>query len=156
MLLIHFLARYLYPFSMKRIIITTDFSYHSKHAIEYVLQLMREAQIACQLLLVNTYIVQQTDPKQVIILNDELKKRSKQGLEQEKIEALKKNTNPLITIETNSQMGSLTNVIKQMLHTYKVDFVAMGKDGGRHVEQVANLLKEQECPLLITYINRRG
>jgi hypothetical protein len=140
---------------MKRIIIPTDFSYHSKHTIEYILNFMRETKIRCQLLLVNTYMVQQTNPTQVILMNDELKKKSKIGLELERIDALKKNTNPLITVETNSQMGSLTNVIKQMLQAEKIDLVAMGKDGGRHVEQIASLLREIECPLLITYINRK-
>src|SRR5665647_862696 len=140
-----------YYLDMKRILVTTDFSCHSKHTIDYVLNFLCETQIPCQLLLVNTYMVQQTDPKQVILLNDELKKKSKEGLEREREEAMKKVTNPRISIDVISHMGSLKNIIMQMLKTDKMDLVAMGKDGGKNVETIAALLKQQQCPLLITY-----
>ena len=114
---------------------------------------MDKAQIPCQIFLVNTYMVQQTDPKQVILINDELKRKSKEGLESELEEALSKNNNPQISINITSQMGSLTNVIRQMIQTEKIDLVAMGKDGGKHVEKVAALLKHHGCPLLVTFLH---
>ena len=136
---------------MTKIIITTDFSKDSKYTLEYVLNFMCKTQMPCKLLLLNTFMVQETDPKQVILLNDELKKKSKEGLERERAEALDKNPNPNITIELNSQMGSLKNVVRSLLLNDKFDLVAMGKDGGKHVEQIAALLKQIRCPLLITY-----
>lgn len=114
---------------------------------------MKETQISCQILLVNTYMVQISDPGQVIFLNDELRMKSKKGLERESLEALTFNTNPLISIETNSRMGSVVNVVRQIVKAEKIDLVAMGRDGGKHVEQMSILLKEQGCPLLITSLN---
>jgi len=137
---------------MKRILITTDFSANSKHTIEYVLDFLHDTKILSEILLVNTFMVQQTDPLQVIRQNDEFKMRSRAGLEKEKSEALKKINNSNISVNTSSHMGTLSNVILQLLKKEKIDLVAMGKDGGRHVETVAALLREKECPLLITYL----
>jgi nucleotide-binding universal stress UspA family protein len=137
---------------MKSILIATDFSCHSKYTIEFVLNFLRDTQIACKILLVNTYMVQQTDPGQVILLNDELKQKSKLGLEQARKSASEINKNPNISIETSSHLGSLKYVILQLLGKEKVDLVAMGKNGGKHVDTISILLKQQACPLLITYI----
>lgn len=137
---------------MKNILIPTDFSRHSEYALEYVLDLMNELNIPCRLILVNTFIVNKTDPELIISVNDHLKKISKEGLAAQKEIALKKKTKAPITIETISQMGSLNNVILQFLQREKIDLVAMGKDGGRHVENVSAILKKQHCPLLITYV----
>lgn len=94
--------------------------------------------------------IQQTDPLQVISFNDELKRRSKAGLERQCADAMRRITNKNITVETASHMGSLNNVILQLLRKEGIDLVAMGKDGGKHVESVSSLLKLQQCPLLIT------
>lgn len=136
---------------MKTILIPTDFSSHARYNLEYVLNLVRDTQVPCKLLLVNTYMVQQTDPREVISLNDELKQISKKGLELEKQHALRLSTNPNIQIETASHMGSLGNVVVQLLRRQKIDLVAMGKNGGKHVDSIATLLKQHKCPLLITY-----
>lgn len=141
-----------YPANMKRILIATDFSIHSKHSIQCVLKHLHDTQTPSQLLLLNTFIVQQTDPARVILENDELKKRSKAGLEQERIEALKLVKSPDVSIETASHMGSLNNVIAQLVHKEKYDLVAMGRDGGRHVASVSALLKQLHFPLFITYL----
>lgn len=137
---------------MKRILIATNFSAHSGCTIKYVLNLFKDTQIPCHILLVNTYMVQQTDPLQVILVNDELKSRSKQNLETEKVCALALIDQAAITIETSSHLGTLKNVVQHLLQKDKIDLVAMGKNGGRHVETVANLLKKLKCPLLITYL----
>lgn len=137
---------------MKKILITTDFSPHSKNTIQYVLDFLQETKIPCELNLLNTYMVLQNDASQVISLNDELKKKSKAGLLKEESEAKSQIKNPLISVHTTSTMGSLKNVIFQMLKKEKYDLVAMGKDGGKHVETIQGLLKQEKCPLLITYI----
>lgn len=138
---------------MRNILVTTDFSKHSRHTLMYVLKFLQETQIPCKIHLLNTYVVQNTDPDVIIALNDEMKRKSIEGLEQEKSEALKLLTNPNIVIETYSQLGSLNNVILQFLKKTSIDLVAMGKNGGRHVETVSQLLKKQQCPLLVTYLN---
>ena len=114
---------------------------------------MQDTQIPCHITLVNTYMVQQTDPSQVIELNDQLKRKSKTGLEQELISAQTKVKNPLITLDIVSHMGSLNNVVLQLIRNQAYDLVAMGKNGGKHVETISSLLKQQKCPLLTTYFN---
>jgi len=96
-------------------------------------------------------MVLQNDAKQVISLNDELKSKSKAGLLEEITQAQKQNKNPQVSIESISHMGSLKNVVHQVLKNEEIDLVAMGKDGGNHVEVISNLLKEEECPLLVTF-----
>jgi len=137
---------------MKKILIATDFSRHSRYTIEYILDLLEETQIACQICLLNTYMVQHTDPARVISLNDELKKKSKAGLERELDEMLKKVKNPKVSLEIASHMGSLNNVVLQMVQKEKYDMVAMGKSGGDNVETISKMLRQQKCPLLITYM----
>jgi nucleotide-binding universal stress UspA family protein len=137
---------------MKNILIPTDFSRHSEYALEYVLDLINEINLPCRLILVNTFIVNKTDHDLIIYVNDHLKKISKDGLAAQKEIALKKKSKTPITVETISQMGSLNNVILQFLQRERIDLVAMGKDGGRHVENVSAILKKLHCPLLITYV----
>jgi hypothetical protein len=137
---------------MKRILLPTDFTCHSKHTLEYVLNFLQDTQISCHITLVNTYMVQQTDPRQVIQLNDQLKQTSKKGLEQALDYAQSQIKNPLITVDIASHMGSLNNVVLQMIRDKEFDLVAMGKNGGKHVETISVLLKQLECPLLITYL----
>ena len=138
---------------MKRIIVTTNFSSHSKYTVEYVVNFLNATQIPCSILLVNTFMVQQTDPDQVILANDQLKQLSRQKLELERLEALKLITNSNISVETSSNMGSLNYVILNLIQKEKFDLVAMGKNGGRHVEAMSTMLKTKKCPLLITYMH---
>lgn len=139
---------------MKKILITTDFTFDAKYTIEFVLDLFRETQIPCRIILLNTFMIQQTDPGKIIALNDEMKLRSKTGLERQRTEAMDGVRNSNISIEIASHMGSLTNVILQLLSTNKIDMVAMGKNCGKHVEKVAALLEQKHCSLLITHAKR--
>ena len=136
---------------MKRVLITTDFTYHSKNAVKVALELFNDSQKPCHFVLMNTYLVPEVDPELIISANDKFKKISKAGLELEREEALKLNKNPLTTFETISQLGSLTNVTLQTIEKFNINLVVMGKNGGKHVDLVAALLKQQGCPLLITY-----
>ena len=137
---------------MKNVLIPTDFSPQSRYSLEYVLDFLQNSIEPARILLVNTYIVEQnSDPSRLVSLNDELKKISKAQLEQEVQWAKNLCLNPLVSIEGASHMGSLNNVILNILRREKIDLVAMGKGNGNHVEQVASLLKLQNCPLLITH-----
>lgn len=142
---------------MKSILIPTDFSSHSQYTLRYVLELIRETKSPSRVLLVNTYLVELKDDSQELVqLNDVLKSQSKKNLEKQKAQALEWVSNPNINIETASHMGSLTNVITNLIKREGIDLVAMGKDGGSHVEQIADLLKKLKCPLLTTYDKERG
>lgn len=137
---------------MKNVLITTDFSPHAKHTIEYVVDLLKDTQTNCRILLLNTYLPPLTSTTDVIKTNDEMKIRSKMRLEEEKkLATLCSRDNAKIKVEVSSRIGSLKNVISQLLEREKFDFVAMGKDGGKNVEKVAEILKKEECPLFITY-----
>lgn len=137
---------------MKKILVATDFSAHSRYTVEYILNLLEETQIPCKICLLNTYMVQHTDPSKVISHNDELRNSSQSGLENELREMQKKVKNPNISLEIASHMGSLNNVVLKMVLQDKFDMVAMGKSGGDNVETVSKLLRQQKCPLLITYL----
>jgi nucleotide-binding universal stress UspA family protein len=139
---------------MKSILIPTDFSMHSEYALEHVIGLMHDAKTACRLILVNTYMSPRVEREMIITMNDQLKRISRQGLEEQKAAALKIITQPSITVESTSQMGSLNHVILQLVQTENIDLVAMGKDGGKHVDSIATILKIQNCPLLITYLKQ--
>jgi hypothetical protein len=137
---------------MKNILIPTDFSQTSQDTFESIVSFLHESQIPCRILLLNTYIVQETDPHLVIQLNDEMKEKSRQGLERSCQDIRKLTTNPNITIETASHMGSLSNVIYQLLKKMKIDLVAIG--AGEDFGAVVQLLQKHKCPLLM--INGRA
>src|SRR5690606_5793055 len=107
---------------------------------------VQETQELCRVLLLNTYEVKETDPEQVIRLHDELRKISKERLEQEREEAMKLVSNPHIIIETASHIGSLKNVVLQFLKFDRVDLVVLG----REENALRDLLQRHRCSLLIT------
>jgi len=144
---------------MKSILITTDFSSDSKYTIEYVINFMNETKIPCRILLLNTYLLPKhshQDNNDLVSTNDELRRKSQENLIKEKQIAENILKNHDISIETASHFGTLKNVVFRLIKKEKFDFVAMGKDGGKHVESIAALLKEQECPLLITYHHKES
>ena len=142
----------LYSERMKNVLIPTDFSSQSRYSLEYILDFLQHSTVPAKILLVNTYIVEMnSDPSQLVTLNDELKKKSKAQLEQEVLWARSQCMNPLVSIEAASHMGSLNNVILNILRREKIDMVAIGKGNGSHFEQVSSLLKKQGCPILITH-----
>lgn len=137
---------------MKSILVTTDFSTHSQYTLKYVLDLLKDTQDISRILLVNTYLVDlNNDPQKYVQLNDELKSSSIINLEKQKTEAMEWTQNPMIIIDTASHMGSLLNVITNLIRKEKIDLVAMGKSGSIHDQQIVDLLKRQKCPLLLTY-----
>ncbi len=138
---------------MKRIIIATDFSPHSQKTIEFVMGIVKDTTAPHEILLLNTYMVKETDPLKVIGLNDELKLASRRKLEHERSELQKKMRNPNIKIEIATHMGSLPNVVSQLIKANPVELVAMGKDGGRNVENVSVVLRQNGCSLLVTYLS---
>lgn len=138
---------------MRNILVTTDFSEHARNTLLHVLRFLKDTQIPCRILLLNTYVVSHSDPDQLITLNDELKKKSMDGLEKERKEALKDFTNSNISIETHSHLGSLNNVILQLMKKNNIDLVAMGNMEREQVDTVSRSLKKQQHPLLVTYLN---
>ncbi len=141
---------------MKNILVPSDFSVHSRHSLEYAVKLMHNEIEPSRILILNTYCIPfevGMTRDQIILLNDEMKRISKKllSLEQMAMFNLIKGSN--ITIQTSSHIGTLKNVVHQLLEEEKFDLIVMGKDGGRHVETIVEFLKSYECPLTITYLN---
>ncbi len=135
---------------MKRILIPTDFSSEAGQTLEYVLNLFSKTAAPCRIILLHTYIFQQTDRDKVMVMNDELKWLSREGLSKQRSHAMKNIQNSHITIETISQFGTLRNVVFHLLQKGEVDLVAMGKDEDTKLEQISTLLLDYNCPLLIS------
>jgi len=129
---------------MKSILVATDFSSHSQDVLREVLEQLRE--VPCRILPINTYLVDQSaGPENILALNDELKSQSKRKLEVQRAEALKENFNSHVSIETGSHMGSIDNVIKNLLLREKIDLIAMSNPSGTKLEKVEDFLKRQSC-----------
>lgn len=137
---------------MKSILVTTDFSPHSNYSLRYILEWLKDIQSPTNIILLNTYLVDmKNDHQHLLQLNDQMRLESKKKLELQKAEALTWVKNSFTDIKTASHMGTLTNVMTNLIRTEQIDLVVMGKNGGGHVEQIVDLLKKQRCPLLITY-----
>lgn len=132
---------------MKSILIPTDFSPDAKKNLSSIVSYAQKAGEPCRLLLLNTFILQNTDPDTVIKHNDEMRERSRSGLMSFRDEALRLVTTPGITVDIASHMGSLSNVVHQLLRKEKIDLVALGTP--EHIEALSSLLKREKCPLLI-------
>lgn len=129
---------------MKRIVIPTDFTPGSQLVLERVLRFLHECPYPCELVLLNTYLVKHTDPARVIELNDELKKKSLDGLNRLKQEVSEKLANPLVTIDIASHLGSLQNVIQNFLMRDRYEIIQHDNH-----EALENNLKHEQRPLLV-------
>ena len=132
---------------MKRILVNTDFTEHSKRAILHVLDMIRDTLSPCQVLFLNTFTVHQTDPKQVMALNDERKTRSLAGLAQERKLALELLRNPQVSVEISSHLGSLQNVLANLADT-ETSLVVIAKGDIKNPDSMNAILK-LAIPLLI-------
>lgn len=139
---------------MKKILIATDFSPESKQAIKCIVDFFQNIQVSCRILLLNAYLIpKNVESKNIIQVNDLAKINSQKGLKKECHQTLKLITDANMQVETISHMGSLTNVISNITKKEKIDLIVMGKDGGKHVNKVTDLLKDSlsACPLLIVF-----
>jgi nucleotide-binding universal stress UspA family protein len=143
-----------YHLTMKRVLIPTDFSSDSFNTIDHVLKLLRFSNYSSYILLLNTYLIPSTTyPDKVIEMNDQIKQISEMNLKKELIKAQVLSSNQLISIETSSRMGTLYNVISELTKNEKFDIVAMGKDGGKHIQKVSETLKRLGGPTLLVGSN---
>lgn len=132
---------------MRKILITTDFTLEATRNITMVLEFLNDSKSPVSVLLLNTYLLPRSEPALVIELNDELKKKSREGLAKTQESALRKNSNPMVTIETASHLGSLFNVVQNLLGREKYEIVSFCEAGA---DRVAELIRKESCPILIT------
>jgi nucleotide-binding universal stress UspA family protein len=138
---------------MKSILIPTDFSEISRDAILHTLSLFRTERKEIRLTLLNAYLVPNVDSENAVLINDQLKEKVNKRLlsERDKITELTKDYK--IHFEAFAYMGSVENVIPEILKKQKFDLVVMGKNGGQFIEKVSRALRENnsKCPLLTVY-----
>lgn len=132
---------------MRKILITTDFTDEAAKNINTVLRFLQDASRPVSVLLLNTYLLPRSEPSRVIELNDELKKKSRDGLAAAKKSAIEANTNPLVMIDTASHLGSLNNVVQNLMGVEKYETIAFCESGE---EKLSELIRNSAAPLLIT------
>ncbi len=139
---------------MKTILIPTDFSNASQNAIRYIANFFQDIKVPYKLILLHSYQVPFIDDSlKMIAANDLAKKNVKEGLAKEKEWIADNFNNSSFEVETTSLMGSLENIIPQVVKEKNVDLVVMGKNGGEHVEQIYKILKHNKSlgPLLVVF-----
>jgi len=135
----------------KTILIPTDFSENARNAIRYALNLFGDGN---HFILLNTWQTPYTPPEVLISVEDILMNASKEGLAKE-IEWVKSiSSNGKNTYETISEFGILVEILKTVVRERNIDFVVMGTQGARGLQEVllgsntAAAAKSLNCPLL--------
>lgn len=112
---------------MKTILVPTDFSEASRAALQWVIAFFQDAQIPCRVLLLHTYLVPAVAPADLVRLNDEMKRRSLDGLREQIGTVAARLRGTRLTIDPVSHMGSLQNVVGHIAREQQVDLVLIGK-----------------------------
>lgn len=139
---------------MKTILIPTDFSQTSKNAIRYAVDFFQDIKVPYKIFLLHAYQVSfETNTSQMIEANDTVKVKVKESLENERKWTLDLSKNSKLEVCTIPHMGSLENVIPQVLKDNKIDLIVIGKNGGEHAEQISKVLKHNKSmsPLLVVF-----
>ncbi len=143
---------------MKKILLPTDFSDNSFHAIRYALQLFTADECTFYLLHTYTPVVYNMDYMQSTAAQFELmeavKTASLDGLKRfaTRINTDYKNANH--TIEMISSFNTLTQEIKNVVEKKSIDFVIMGTQGATGAKEVlfgsntVHAFKNASCPVL--------
>lgn len=132
-----------------KILIPTDFSATSRDLIEKMVDSLQETNSITEILILNTFIVNETDPELVIHANDKLKSESKSCLEELKLSASERIKNPQVQILTASHLGTLKNVIQQLMKKEKFDQLTVTKEQASELIPLKEFLKEKACTLSI-------
>lgn len=144
------IPKILYLWMMKSLLVATDFSPQSYYTLRYVLNSLKNTTFPTRILLVNTYLMDlSNEPNNFIQLNDDLKNNSKKNLERQKSEELVWVRNPNIQIETASHMGSLSNVLLNLIKKEKIEQVFIGETTDKSLQNLSILLKKNNCDLFI-------
>lgn len=143
---------------MKRVILPTDFSENSLHAIYYALELLKEEE--CTFYLMNTYTpaIYQTEyvlhsPGQ-IGLGDVYQSESVEQLEELQKKLLQKFRNPNHSFMTHSAFNILVDEVVSMTENEKADLVIMGTQGASGAKEIflgthtVHVIKKSICPVI--------
>lgn len=143
---------------MKHILLPTDFSDNSFHAIDYALQLFKNE--ICTFYLLHTYtpVIYNMDYMQTTAAQFELmetvKSASVEGLKRFSATVYKTYKNSNHTIESISAFNTLNQEVKNLVTEKHIDYVVMGTQGATGAREVlfgsntVHLFKAATCPIL--------
>lgn len=136
---------------MKTILIPTDFTASSKHALRHALLLSQERGGSAKLVLLNTYLLPlSSSPQKLVDVHDELRQRSMEKLNEEVLSLKKDYPIPSqISFEVLPSLGSLESVLGNLTREQKIDYVILGMNGHPTKEEIVKILKHIHAPLLI-------
>ncbi|WP_047414619.1 universal stress protein [Cellulophaga sp. Hel_I_12] len=144
---------------MKNILVTTDFSNDAYAALFYSTQLL--AAKSCTFYILNVFdkLTPLEEKKTSLFGDKKLLKLLEISSKEKLLHVLHKinldTDNPIHSFETISKKGTLTKILKKIIHYHAIDFVVMGNKGntsakdlfmGSNTVQVANSINL--CPIL--------
>ncbi|MFD2552004.1 universal stress protein [Bizionia sediminis] len=143
---------------MKRIILPTDFSANSKHAMSYALQFFSNE--TCHFYLLHSYepVAENMNHMQISAATFNVEKSAK-ALSEEKLHALQVhleqlNNNPKHSFETVASFNILTDEVNYLADTKKCDYVVMGTKGATGAKEIlfgsntVQVFKKAPCPVM--------
>lgn len=137
---------------MKTILVPTDFSENARHALSYAVEIARRKK--AEILLLHTYQVPYDFEIQLPGIIEEMEKKSKSELNDEKsrIEGVLKDAGT--RVRTFSTMGDVVEATLELAEVEKADMIVMGTQGAAGLKRVfigsntASLINKATCPVL--------
>jgi uncharacterized protein (UPF0297 family) len=131
---------------MKKILVATDFTTNWM-LLDRVLDFIKDSKTPITVILVHTYLPQHSDADSIIELNDKLKKKSRETLEELRHKLSLKLQNPHVHWDISSQIGTPARIIKETIAREKIDLVALS-EVTEQAELIKSYLREKNCGLL--------
>lgn len=135
---------------MKKILVATDFT-NNWSLFDRVLDLIKDSESPVKVILVHTYLPQHSDAASIIEINDRLRKKSKEALEDLHVRLTTKLSNPKIHWEVSSQLGTASRVVKEAFAKEHFHLVALS-ESTEQMDVIRNFLREKNCRLILSEV----
>lgn len=132
---------------MKTILIPTNLNVDWTH-LNQVVKVINSSPSPVRVVLLNTYLASDKDPKKVIELNDRLKLESKLGLQDLQSQLEKTVDHPNVHWERLSLMGSLRNVMRLLIKTDDISLAVLSPKT-EQLSEILDLLEDVDCMVVV-------
>ncbi len=138
---------------MKTLLIPTNFTDISRHAMDYVLKLYKDEKL--KIILLNSFEQPRTGRSMHLSLVDIMRKNSIKGLNEDQKRLEENYPDRDLTIETRAGQGTVASCVKSILNEVDVDLIVMGSKGDTEFmdifveSQTARLIRVVDHPMLI-------
>jgi len=138
---------------MKRVILLTDFSSTSRHAIEFAINMFGYEEV--DYLLLNVYTEAHLSNDMLVSIEDLLIKESQRELQEEWTYFNDRFPDKSIKITPLSKYGELADVANRLRKSDNIDFVVMGTKGISRLEKTllgsktTSVVKKVKCPVMV-------